>query len=315
MLAQATGTLPSGSGWRFEPKFDGMRILALVSRSVRLLSREGNDKSRQFPEIVEALEELHRLAGADFVLDGELVSVVSDGYAGFQALLRRVHLENTFRIRLKAQAQPAALVCFDLLVLGSRPLVAEPFRERRRALAALLAGRCSPRIRIARHSRSSTRILTHAVRRNLEGVVAKREDAPYQPGQRTPAWLKYKLTKRQEFVVGGYTLSKDREPFGALLLGYFDGGALVHAGSVGSGFSRKELQECHARLSELEPAFCPFSRPPETGGDPVRWTRPEMVVEVLFDAWSNDGKIRDPRFIAVRTDKAPGDVVRENPEK
>lgn len=312
MLALATSALPIGRGWRYEPKYDGMRILALVNAHVvRLLSRQGNDKTRQFPEVVAALVALRAAVGADFVLDGELVAIQGDGYAGFQALLRRVHLEHAFRIRLLAASQPASLVCFDLLVLGTTPLLAQPLSERRRALAALLALRRPPQIRLARHSGDGARMLAYAVRRNLEGVVAKREDSPYQAGQRTGLWLKYKLTRRQEFVVAGYTLSRDREPFGALLLGYYAGPMLVYAGSVGSGFSRTALADCHTRLSALEPAFCPFADRPDTGSDPVRWTRPEAVVEVLFEAWSNDGKVRNPRFAGIRPDKNPREVVRE----
>jgi bifunctional non-homologous end joining protein LigD len=312
MLALATPALPTGEGWRYEPKYDGMRLLALVTATViRLLSREGNDKARQFPEVVAALARLREAVGADFVLDCELVALASDGYAGFQALLSRINLEKSFRIRLLAEARPAALVAFDLLVLGSRPLLSRPLAARRQALATLLAGRTGPQIRLARHGRNGQRMLAYAVRRNLEGVVAKREDSPYQPDQRSALWLKYKLARRQEFVVGGYTDSPRRAHFRALLLGCYDGDTLVYAGSVGAGFSRRSLAECHARLSALEPAFCPFGQVPD-GNDPVHWTRPEVVVEVTFEQWPSDGKLRNPRFAGMRTDKRARAVVRED---
>ncbi|HEU4559797.1 MAG TPA: non-homologous end-joining DNA ligase [Longimicrobium sp.] len=311
MLAQAASVLPGGRGWRVEPKYDGMRILALVTaESIRLFSRGGNDKARQFPEVVAALTTLRQAVGYDFVIDCELVAYAGDGYEGFQALSSRIHLEQSFRIRVASQRQPAALVAFDLLLQKSMPLVERPLSERRKLLSAMLAGRTNATIRLARHGRNPDRMLAYAVRRNLEGVVAKREDSPYVADQRTALWLKYKLTRRQEFVVAGYTESSRRDHFGALVLGYYEGRTLVYAGSVGAGFSRRSLAECHSRLAGLAPAFCPFQELPQTS-DPVCWLRPEAVVEVTFEQWTRDGKIRNPRFEGMRTDKDARDVVRE----
>jgi bifunctional non-homologous end joining protein LigD len=311
MLAHATSVLPDGPGWRFEPKYDGMRVIALGTATVvRLLSRDGNDKARQFPEIVAALVALRATVGIDFVLDTELVAVASDGYAGFQTLQCRINLEKT--LRLLAVSRPAALVAFDLLALGSESLLARPLAERRRLLAALLAGRTGAQLRIARHGANGQRMLAYAVRRNLEGVVAKRDDSPYQADERSRHWLKHKLTRRQEFVVGGYTESSSREYFGALLLGYYDGDRLVYAGAVGSGFSVRSLADTYATLSELQPAICPFSQVPVVKNP--HWTRPTLVVEVMFEQWSDEGRIRCPRFAGLRTDKRARDVVREEPE-
>jgi bifunctional non-homologous end joining protein LigD len=311
MLAQDTPALPEGRGWRYEPKYDGIRLLSVVNGGrARLLSRDGNDKTRQFPEVAAALEALHRTTGCNFVLDGELVSASGDGYAGFQALASRINLRKKHRTQLLAELQPAALVAFDVLVIDAAVLTSCPLDERRQALVRLLSGRTGPNLRIARHSRSGQRMLAVAVGRNLEGVVAKRADSPYLPNQRGPHWLKYKLTRRQEFVVAGYTLSERREPFGALVLGYYEAGKLKYAGAVGSGFSRDALATCHRRLQELEPAFCPFELVPDLR-EAVRWTRPEAVVEVTFEQWTVEGRVRNPRFVGVRIDKPAREVVRE----
>lgn len=313
MLAHATSVLPVGPGWRFEPKYDGMRVIAFgTATRVRLLSRDGNDKARQFPEIVAALVALRATVGIDFVLDTELVAAESDGYTGFQTLQCRINLEKTLRIRLLANSRPATLVAFDLLVLGGEPVLARPLAERRRLLSALLAGRTGPHLRLARHGANGQRMLAYAVRRNLEGVVAKRDDSPYQADVRSRHWLKHKLTRRQEFVVGGYTDSPSREYFGALLLGYYDADRLVYAGAVGSGFSHRSLAETHARLSEFQPAICPFSQVPVVKNP--HWTRPTLVIEVRFEQWSDEGRIRCPRFAGLRSDKRARDVVREEPD-
>ena len=311
MLAQFTPVLPKGREWCFEPKYDGMRILAVGSSVVRLLTRDGNDKARQFPEVVAAVEALRAAVGMDFVLDSELVALLSDGYAGFQTLLGRVNLDHAFRIRLRAQSRPASLVAFDLLALGLQPLVGLPFAQRRQRLTNLLAGRTNTALRLARQARNGERLLAYAVRRNLEGLVAKRLDGLYRAGARSNLWLKYKLTRRQEFVVAGYTESDRREHFRALVLGYYAGDRLVYAGTVGSGFSEKTLEECYALVANLGPAFCPFAAVPRVRG-PVQWVRPEAVVEVKFAQWSDSGVLYTPRFAGLRTDKRARDVVRED---
>ena len=314
MLALETRALPRERGWRFEPKYDGMRLFGIVSGGrARLLSREGNDKTRQFPEVADALEALYATVQQNFILDGELVSARSDGYGGFQSLLGRIQLQVKHRIRILSQLQPAAFVAFDLLVIGTTPLVSQPLVQRRQELVRLLKGRTGANLRIALHVRDGDRMLAHVVRRSLEGVVAKREDSPYVAGQRLPLWQKYKLTLRQEFVVVGYTDSEKRAGFGALLLAYYAGDRLVYAGSVGSGFSRDALADCRRRLDAADAAFCPFEEIPRGRGD-IHWVRPSLVVEVTFEVWTRDGRIRNPRYHCVRTDKQAHEVVRERQE-
>src|SRR6185312_2585738 len=137
-----------------------------------------------------------------------------------------------------------------------------------------------------------------------EGIIAKRADAPYEPGRRSRAWLKLKIERRQEFVVGGWTAPrKSREHIGALLLGYYDAnGTLVYAGHTGTGFTRRGLADMYERLKRLERKTSPFATPPKTN-EAAHWTRPAIVVEIKFNEWTDDGRLRQPVFLGVRDDK------------
>jgi bifunctional non-homologous end joining protein LigD len=154
-------------------------------------------------------------------------------------------------------------------------------------------------------------MLARARRDGWEGVIAKRTDSPYQPGVRSKAWLKLKVEHRQEFVVGGWTEPRNtREHIGALLLGYFDGGRFKYVGHTGGGFTREGLREMHRRLTRLERKTPPFEHPPRTN-ERAHWTPPEVVVEVKFNEWTADGKLRQPIFLGVRDDKPAREVGRE----
>ena len=311
MLAEPASALPSGLGWRFEPKYDGMRCVAVAgSAGVQLLTRSGNNDAKQFPEIVEAVAALRARVGQDLVLDGEVVACASDGFEGFAALQHRLGVQDEFRIRLLTKRCPAALVVFDVLVVGGTPLLGEPLDQRRRRLEEVLAGATSDHLRIADHSEDGGQMLERAFAEGWEGVIAKRAVSAYVPGGRGPAWLKYKPTMRQEFVIGGFTSSERREYLRALVVGYYQGGRLVHAGEVGSGFSRRSLATIHRLLHPLTVNTCPFSDAPELRG-PACWVEPCLVVEVRFQAWTHDRKLRFPRFVGLRSDKPALQVVRE----
>jgi bifunctional non-homologous end joining protein LigD len=311
MLAEPTPTLPSGPGWRFEPKYDGMRCVAVAtSAGVQLLTRSGNNDARQFPEVVEAVATLRARVGHDLVLDGEVVARVSDGFEGFAALQHRLGVQDEFRIRLLTKRCPAALVVFDLLVLGGTPLLSETLAFRRRRLEELLGGATSPGLRIAEHSEDGQEMLERALAEGWEGVIAKQAVSAYVPGGRGPAWLKYKSTLRQEFVIGGFTESDRRDYLRALVVGYFRDGQLVHAGEVGSGFSRRSLAAVHQVLHPITISTCPFAEPPQTRA-PATWVEPCVVAEVRFQDWTEEGKLRFPRFVGLRSDKPALQVVRE----
>ena len=313
MLAEPTPHPPAGAGWCYEPKYDGMRVLAFLTPDrLALVSRGGHDKSRQFPEVVDALRELRAGVGADLVLDGELVAGHDDGYAGFHSLSGRLHLEDPFRIRLRARSKPCSIVCFDLLIRGGSALLGERLDARRDALAEVLAGRACPRVRLGEQSRKLETMVERAYAEGWEGLVAKEEASSYRAGERAPSWRKWKPVQRQEFVVVGYTVSERREYIGALLLGYYEGGELRYAGRVGSGFSRSALAEVYAAIRPLEQSICPLSALPADAGEEPRWLAPRALAEVRFDTWSADGHLRFPRFLALRWDKDPREVRRES---
>lgn len=245
MLASVGDDLPRGEGWVFEPKYDGIRVLAYAeSDGIALVSRNGIDKAQSFPEIVEALAALRKRVKRPFVVDGEIVVMRGDTPTRFQDLQSRMHVVDRMSIDSHRQETPAALMVFDLLMDGKKTLVAEPWRERRRHLSALLAnvdGDAAGTLRLSDVAEDGAALLNEARKYEWEGVIAKRADAPYELGRRSRSWLKLKLEQRQEFVVGGWTEPRRaRSYFGAILLGYYnESGDLVYAGHTGTGFSTK----------------------------------------------------------------------------
>ena len=314
MLASVGRELPNGEEWTFEPKYDGIRILAFVADgSVSLLSRNGNSKTAQFPEIVSALAGVSRARKKPFVLDGELVAMDGDVPARFQQLQGRMHATDRSAIAARRDDTPVAYIVFDVLLDGDETLIHEAQHVRRAHLLQLLIPPVPHVLRISDSlSGDPTTLLEEARARGWEGVIAKQKDAAYEPGKRSRAWLKLKIEQRQEFVVGGYTEPRNsRQHLGAILLGYYDdAGDLVYAGHTGGGFSRATLQDMYRRLRVLERKSSPFVKQPRTN-ERAHWVRPRVVVEVKFNEWTSDGKLRQPIFIGVRDDKDPAAVRRE----
>lgn len=324
MYASVGHEIPTGRNWTFEPKYDGVRVIARVTaRGVRLTTRNGNDKARQFPEITSALAELAVRRGQLFTLDGEIVALVNGDVARFQALQSRMHLKGADDIAIAAAHMPAALVAFDMLSDDGTDLVKLPWTVRREHLESLLDGLATTRraratdsvarfIRLSPSTRAGRAMLKRASDRGWEGVIAKRTDAPYTPGARSDAWLKLKIDFEQEFVVGGFTAPrKTRTDIGALLLGYYDArGKLIYAGHMGGGFTRQGLREMRQRLTPLIRKTSPFETEPRTN-EPATWVRPKVVVEVKFSEWTADGRLRQPIFLGVRDDKPAREVSYE----
>jgi bifunctional non-homologous end joining protein LigD len=313
MYATIGTAVPEGEGWTFEPKYDGIRVLAYVTPgAARLITRNGNDKTKQFPEIAAALKALRQKVGHDLVVDGEIIAVIDGEIARFQALQDRMHVKDANTIADFAQRQPASIALFDLLVDGKDVLLRETWSDRRKRLERVLRRRTNQRLHISPSvPGDGEEMLERARRDGLEGVIAKRTDSTYEPGMRSRAWLKLKVEHRQELVVGGWTEPRNtREHIGALLLGYFDGDRFVYAGHTGGGFTRRGLKDMYDLIAPLERKTSPFEDPPRTN-ERAHWTRPEVVVEVKFSEWTADGKLRQPIFLGVRDDKAPREVGRE----
>lgn len=304
-LATLTEKRFSDPNWIFERKFDGMRCLAFRDGDrVRLLSRNRQPLNDTYPELVDALAAQRTTR---FVLDGEVVA-----FEGRRTSFARLQGRLGITDPEVARASPVRVFyyLFDVLHLDGKSTTEVPLRWRKRLLRKAIEYDDPLRYTAHRVGDGIT-AYREACERGDEGVIAKLADSTYD-GRRSPNWLKFKCVRDQEFVVGGYTAPKgSRIELGALLLGYHDGRDLVYAGKVGTGFDEATLRRLHARLSPIEQDAAPFTRGlvRENG---ARWVRPELVVQIGFTEWTRDGKLRHPRYLGLRTDKEPADVVRES---
>lgn len=305
MLAETDTTPSSNPDWLYEPKLDGYRVIAFVRNgNVRLQSRRGIDLTGVFPEIIA---DLALPANGQMVIDGEIVALDANGRPSFNALQNRVQLKTSTDIAKAQRASPAVLVCFDLLHCAGVNLRGIPYAARRRYLAQCLLP--SMRIQLIHVATNAEQLYAAATASGFEGIVAKRKDSLYQPGKRSNAWLKIKTTQTAEFVVGGYTKGKGaREPLGALLLGYWNGGKLHYAGHVGSGLTDDIIETLGKRTAELARKQPPFAGKVQLHR-PTKWLEPQVVAEVTFQDWTPDGLLRAPVFIRLRDDIAPQDVA------
>ena len=312
MLATLTDQRFSDPGWMFERKLDGERCLGFARAArVTLKSRNGNDISNAYPELVAALE--RRRTADDFVADGEIVAFVGR-QTSFQQLQRRIHLRGPERVA--RAAVPVFYYLFDLVHLDGYDLSDTELLDRKRLLrnAFLLA---DPLRFSAHRVGQGEPYYEEACRRGWEGVIAKNARSAYSHG-RSRDWLKFKCAFGQEFVIGGFTEPKgSRIGFGALLVGHYEGDRLVYAGKVGTGFDTATLLDLHRRLRELETEESPFTAAGtarrDVAGAAVHWVRPALVAQIGFSEWTADGRLRHPRYEGLRSDKDPRDVVRERP--
>ncbi|HJQ10877.1 MAG TPA: DNA ligase D [Gemmatimonadaceae bacterium] len=314
MYASIGSDIP-GAGWTFEPKYDGVRVLAYATSSdVKLITRNGKDKAKQFPEIVAALKKLSSQVKRPLVLDGEIVALIDGEPARFQELQSRMHVKDTHIIERHTSSTPSALVLFDILMDGEEVLLQKPWSERRERLEKRVGNRTTEQLRVTESVEGKgKKMLDQARKQGWEGVIAKRVDSRYEPGNRSREWLKLKIEFRQEFVVGGYTEPRNsREHIGAILLGYFDKDRFIYAGHTGGGFTRQGLVDMYRRLKPLERKASPFAETPKTN-EKAHWVEPKIVVEVKFSEWTADRRLRQPIFLGVRDDKDAGEVGVEKP--
>ena len=323
MLATLAEAPLTQKGLVYEPKYDGIRALvemvpAAKGLKARIWSRNGNEKTAQFPAIVRALEAAGRKLRAPMVLDGEIVALDERGRpAGFQRLQGRMHLVGARDVERAEQAQPATFIAFDILRDGSEDLTRLPLIERRKRLEQIfdLTFRLKAEgqvIRLSEQVRDDASAMhARAVKERWEGLIAKDASSTYQPGRRSPAWRKVKLVQEQEFVVGGWTEPREtRQYFGALLLGVHEPGGLKYVGHTGTGFDQKELARISKLLKARETARSPFSEKIKAN-EPAHWVRPDLVAQIRFTEWTTDNKLRHPVYLGLRDDKSAGEVVRE----
>jgi bifunctional non-homologous end joining protein LigD len=317
MLATLADAPLQQRGLVYEPKYDGIRALVLLTPSgkgkvnrikARLWSRNGNEKTNQFPEVVRALESGAAGLKQPLVLDGEVVALDERGQpAGFQRLQGRMHLQGEKDVRRAEAAQPAIFIAFDILQEGKDDLTRQPLTERRRRLE-----RFSQMVRISEQVAGDGRAMyARAQKEGWEGLIAKEAASFYEPGRRSPAWRKIKLLHEEEFVIGGWTEPRHtRTHFGALLLGVYEDGKLLYAGHTGTGFDQKELERVSALLKKRETKLSPFSGPIKSN-EPPHWVKPDLVAQIKFTEWTDDRKLRHPVYLGLRDDKPAKEVRRE----
>ena len=307
MLATLTDEPFSDPDWIFERKLDGVRLLAFRrGRKVRLLTRNRKRRDASYPEVAEALASMD---APDFVIDGEIVGL-GGGASSFARLQGRMKVAD--RESARASGIAIAYYVFDIPWLAGRDLTQVPLRERKAILRRSLTFRDPVRFTPHWNERGQS-LLEDACRRGWEGLIAKRAEGPYVHG-RSRDWLKLKCVNRQEFVIGGYTDPQGaRTGFGALLIGIHEKGRLRYAGKVGTGYDEAMLLALGRQLASLERDTSPFADSTGLPRKGVHWVRPDLVAEVGFTEWTTDGRLRHPRFIGLRSDKDPADVVRERP--
>jgi bifunctional non-homologous end joining protein LigD len=309
MLAQiGQGTPPTGPGWLYEIKWDGVRAICYIQNGrVRMVSRNGNVMERQYPEL-SILP--HHIKASTAILDGEIAALDARGLPSFELLQSRINVADASAIATLSRHTPVVIFLFDLLYLNGRDLRGEPLAERKRLLKEVLQP--DEVIRYSEHFPGSGADLLEAAKaQGLEGIIAKRASSFYE-SRRTSDWVKFKLVTTDEFVLCGM-IKGEREPFGALALGIYDHGKLKWAGNVGTGFDRKKMDAIHARLAPLATEKCPLEPEKDLPKKGVIWTRPEVVCEVRFSNWTDDGKLRAPVWIGLRPDIDPLECTRDEP--
>jgi len=318
MLATLVDEPFDNDDWLFEIKWDGYRAIAFIEGdSLRLVSRNQNDLTRAYPELQEIPQHIR---ASTAILDGEIVALDEQGRPSFSLMQQRTGVgEGGRRIRRTRDDIPVVYYVFDLLYLDGYNLTRTDLEQRKQLLASILAP--NPRLRFSDHYLGrGIDLFNAAAERGLEGIVAKQRRSCYLP-KRSQEWLKIKITRRQECVIGGYTDPRgSRENFGSLVLGlYDDNHRLIHVGHAGSGFTHKSHAEMWQRLDKLKVAKSPFFGKVESTR-PVHYVRPELVAEIKFTEWTHEGesgniKMRAPVFQGLRFDKTPDQCRFEIPAR
>jgi bifunctional non-homologous end joining protein LigD len=312
MKALGIDAIPKGD-WRLEIKLDGYRAIAVLNEgNVELWSRNHKPLTDDYPEVVEALR---TVPCTNAVIDGEIVALDSEGRSRFQLLQQR---------GMHADRPTIVYYVFDLLHHDGRSFLQTPIEERQMALEVLV-GKKSKVVRFSPVFETDPATLLAGVRRQgLEGIIAKKAGSLYESDRRSGTWLKCKVHGEQEFVIGGFSAPRNsRTHFGAILVGYYEGKKLIYAGKVGTGFDQKLLASLHKEFVKRRVEACPFANLPMTrkprfglgmtagAMKDVTWIKPELVAQIRFAEWTDEGLLRQPVFLGLRDDKAAKEVRRE----
>jgi DNA ligase D-like protein (predicted ligase) len=308
MLLLRTDSLPVGHQWLYELKLDGYRAIAFKRNgAVHLRSRNDNDFNLRYPAVVDALAKLPD----NTVIDGELVAFDEEGRPSFNALQN-----------YGSAPAPVVYYVFDVMVLSGQNVMREPLRKRRDLLEKKVLRRLAEPIRYSAPLDADLPVLIESVKQHgFEGLVAKRRRSVYEPGLRTGAWMKMRVNRGQEFVIGGYT--RGTKSFDALIFGYYEGDRLIYVARTRNGFTPVTRAQLFKKFKGLETDECPFANLPEARSgrwgqgltkakmaDCV-WLKPALVGHFEFLEWTDENHLRHSKFIALREDKKARDVRRE----
>jgi bifunctional non-homologous end joining protein LigD len=316
MLATLTDDAHFGdeSGWAFEMKWDGVRTVGyLAAGRVKLLSRKGRDDTQAYFDVAD---ELSKIKVKTAILDGEVVVTDTAGRPNFGLLQHRINLTKPADIERAAKTYPAQLMLFDILELNGQSLIKKAYEERREILENVIPPEPGSRIQVPPIFEGDLRAaLATADQLRLEGVVAKRHNSIYQPGRRTHTWLKIKLHRAQEVVIGGWREGQGRRGggVGSLLMGVPTEAGLHYVGRVGSGFNDRQLDDIQAKLEKLTRKTSPFIDVPREDARDSHWVTPSLVGEVTYGELTEPGRLRHPVWRGLRPDKSPDEVVWERP--
>ncbi|MDR9435404.1 MAG: non-homologous end-joining DNA ligase [Thiohalophilus sp.] len=307
MLATLTDDYFSDKQWLYERKFDGERALTFIHEGrVRLLSRNKKSLNATYPELIDQMEKQKH----PMILDGEIVAF-SGKLTNFSRLQQRIKIHSAQQAR--QSNIKVYYYIFDILFFDGYDLTALPLRVRKSLLKQAI--NFSSGLRYTPHRNEHGKDFhKQACKKGWEGIIAKDAQSSYIHS-RSEKWLKFKCVHQQELVIGGFTdPGGSRHGFGALLMGYYEKKRFHYAGKVGTGFDDTTLEDLKKKLKKLVTSTCPFEEKHEASAKGVHWVKPEMVAEIGFTEWTSDGRLRHPRYIGLRDDKNPEEVVRENPQ-
>jgi bifunctional non-homologous end joining protein LigD len=305
MGASVAEGIPRGDNWMFEVKWDGVRGLIFIDNgAMTIYTRNNNRCETQYPEL-QILP--HYVDAEQAVLDGEIVAMDAKGVSKFELIQPRIHIRDASAIAKMANKNPVHLYLFDLLYLNGYDLRRTPLAERKRLLESV--AKPTPLVRVSGYLTGPGEDLLEAARQTgLEGLIAKSSDSIYE-SRRSRSWLKLKVTDEQEFVIGGFTPG-ERDTFGSLAVGFHEGGKLIYAGNVGTGFTEKILRDLLTKMQSRVIDKMPFV-PDKMIPKGTIWVKPDLVAQVKFAEWTSDRKLRAPVYLGLRADVESAQVGRE----
>jgi bifunctional non-homologous end joining protein LigD len=308
MLLLRTDSLPTGDQWLYELKLDGYRAIAFKRNgAIQLRSRNDNDFNARYPAVVQALGKMPE----NTVIDGEIVAFDHEGRPSFNALQN-----------YGSAPAPVVYYLFDVMVLAGKDVRHEPLHKRRELLEKKVLPKLSEPVRYSAPLDAELPVLIQSVKvHGFEGLVAKRRNSVYESGQRTGVWMKMRVNRGQEFVIGGYT--RGTKTFDALVFGYYDGDRLIYAARTRNGFTPATRMQLFRKFKALEIDACPFANLPEARSGrwgqgltkakmaECQWLKPVLVGQFEFLEWTADNHLRHSKFVGLREDKRAKDVGRE----